>query len=435
MYKAFRLRKLNSFVVVVSFTLFARVFGQTTVQELISTPEKTGGVNYAYPAHEIRLPTPAPDGYEPIYISHFGRHGSRYLVDDAEYKQLVDLFQQADSCDALTALGKDVNKRLIAIWGEAKGKGGELSPLGEEQLLGITNRMFNQHPGVFRKGSLLTAVSTTVGRCIHSMEIVSRRIAELNPDITVVQDADPRHMEYLNHHTKEAVRFRYASDTWKEKYNQFEEAHVQPARMMNSLFSDLNFLNDKITPASLMRKIYNLAGNLQNMTMQISLFDLFVHPELFNLWQCSNYSLYVQYANAAENGGIMMENAKPLLKDIIDKASFYCTTNSFGASLRFGHDGNIIPLAMLLHLQDSYNSVSEPTQFFSAWSDFKVAPMSANIQLIFYRKEGSELILVKFLQNENEVMVPLVQCYSFPFYNWSDVLSFYELKMNERFVQ
>ena len=36
-------------------------------------------------------------------------------------------------------------------------------------------------------------------------------------------------------------------------------------------------------------------------------------------------------------------------------------------------------------------------------SDFKIVPMAANVQLIFFSKKGSDDILVKFMLNEKEV--------------------------------
>ncbi|MDR1202334.1 MAG: histidine-type phosphatase [Tannerellaceae bacterium] len=402
------------------------VSGQASMQEISDTPEKSGGVNYAYPFQHTILKTPAPEGYKPFYISHFGRHGSRYLVGDSEYKHLLDIFQEADSCKALTTLGKDVYRRLRTIWQEAEGHGGELTPLGIAQQKGIAERMYKQYPEVFANNAHITAVSTTIGRCIQSMEILCERLKELNPGLSVSQDADPRHMDYLNYHTPQAVHFRYALDTWKEKYNRFEREHVRPDRMMKTLFSDSIYLKESINADTLLWELYNVASNVQNIQTEISLYDLFEKEELFDLWQCKNYSLYVQYANATENGGIMMENAKPLLKNIIESAHHVIETKGKGAFFRFGHDGNIIPLAMLLHLQDCYNSISEPSEYYKAWSDFKVAPMAGNIQIVFFRKEDSEDILVKFLHNENDILVPLVKSNTLPYYHWNDVIEYYD---------
>jgi hypothetical protein len=401
--------------------------GQTSIQEILDMPEKSGGINYAYPFQDITTKTPAPEGYKPFYISHFGRHGSRYLVSDNEYKHLLDIFHKADSCKALTTLGKDVYSRLKIIWQEAEGHGGELTPLGISQQKGIAERMYKQYTEVFDKNAQISAVSTTVGRCIRSMEILCERLTEFNPDLSISQDTGPRCMDYLNYHTQQAVRFRYALDTWKEKYNQFEKDHVHTDRIMKVLFSDSSYLKEEINTDALLWELYNIASNVQNMQTKISLYDLFEKEELFNLWQCKNYSLYVQYANAAENSGIMMENAKPLLKNIIEGANHIIETKSYGASFRFGHDGNIIPLVMLLHLQDCYNSVSNPSEFYMAWSDFKIAPMAGNIQIVFFKKEGSENVLVKFLHNENEILIPTVKSDTLPYYHWNDVAEYYGL--------
>jgi hypothetical protein len=407
------------------------VSGQTSIQKIFDMPEKSGGVNYAYPSQSICSKTPASEGYKPFYISHFGRHGSRYLIDDNEYKHSLDIFHKADSCNALTTLGKDVYLRLKTIWQEAEGHGGELSLLGISQQKEIAERMYKQYPEVFTGNTQVSAVSTTTERCIRSMEIFCRRLMELKPDLSVSQDSDLRHMDYLNYHTQQAVQFRYATNTWKKKYNQFEKEHVRSDRMMQTLFSDKDYLKKKVNEDALMRELYNIASSVQNMQTEVSLYDLFEMEELFDLWQCKNYSQYVEYANASENNGIMMENAKPLLKNIIDSANYIIDAKRKGVNLRFGHDGNIIPLAMLMHLQDCYNSVSNSSEFYKAWSNFKVAPMAGNIQIVFFRKEGSDDILVKFLLNENEILVPPVKSNIEPYYHWCDLVKFYDSLLSD----
>ena len=81
---------------------------------------------------------------------------------------------------------------------------------------------------------------------------------------------------------------------------------------------------------------------------------------------------------------------------------------------------------MLLHLDGCYNSVSNADEYYKAWSDFKVAPMAGNIQIIFYRKPKSDDILVKFLLHEKEILVPPIKTDMAPFYNWIDVKTYYE---------
>ena len=105
---------------------------QTTFEEVTSNLDKSGGVYYAYPVSEA-LNTPVPEGYEPFYISHFSRHGSRYLIADDDLNQVVDVFDKAHEAGALTPLGKEVRGKLLSFQTEMSGRGGELTPLGERQ--------------------------------------------------------------------------------------------------------------------------------------------------------------------------------------------------------------------------------------------------------------------------------------------------------------
>lgn len=416
-----------------TYTLFISLFagvllsyGQTTPQEVFDTPEKSGGVYYAYPSLEIGKQTPAPNGYEAFYISHFGRHGSRYLISDSDYKSVIDLFEDAKKHNALTPLGNDVLTRLNKVWIEAEYRGGDLSPLGVREQKGIAERAFRNFPQVFTDDAEVHACATTIVRCALSMDAFSERLKELNPKLDITRESSMKYQRYLNHHTKEAIDFRSASDTWKEEHRKFEVQHTNPDRFVKSLFSDPVYILKKVNPEKTMKELFAIANNMQNIETKVSFYDLFEKQELFDLWQIKNYKLYVNDANSALNGGIMFENCKPLLKHIIEDADEKINGNKKGADLRFAHDGNIIPLAMLMHIEDCYNSVSEPTEFYKAWSDFKVAPMAGNIQIVFFKnKTKSDDILVKFLLHEKEVAIPPVKTDMAPYYRWADVKSYY----------
>ncbi|MCX6336593.1 MAG: histidine phosphatase family protein [Bacteroidetes bacterium] len=402
---------------------------QTTKEEIFTSPEKFGGVNFAYPYHANKV-TPAPKGYHPFYISHFGRHGSRYLTSEDEYFNVLKLFKSAKDSNNLTSLGKGALKRIEKICDSVNGKAGQLTPLGISQIKNIAQRMYKNYPQVFSDGANITAVSTTVGRCVKSMNIFCSQLQQNNKSLIINPNAHESHMQYLNHHTKKAVDFRYSQDTWRKEYNQFVQEHVKPERLLKSLFINFSQLPDSLNATEFMFDLFSIAGNLQNTELNISLFDLFEKEELFNLWQCKNYSLYVQYSNAAVNKGIMMDNAKPLLQDIINKADSAIKTNRHGSSIRFGHDGNIIPLAMLLHIENTYASVTNPLDYYRYWRDFEVAPMAANLQIIFFRNKKSKEILAKFVYNEKEVRIPEVYSNIWPFYRWEDVSSYYSSFIN-----
>ena len=399
---------------------------QTSKEEMFSTIEKTGGVYSAYPL-DFAPQTRAPKGYKPFYVSHYGRHGSRYLIGDRDYKWLVDLFEEAHREGALSDLGEDARQRLLKVWEEAEGHGGDLTPLGVRQHRGIAERMYAAFPEAFKGNPSISARSTVVLRCAMSMVAFGDRLKELNPNLRISYEASHKYMDYLNYHTDESNRFTSSTDgPWAEEYRKFEDVHTNPDRLIASLFKDKRFILKKVNPKEVMWGMYWVASDMQNAETKVSFYDLFQPQELFDLWQCINYRFYVGNANHADGKGIVVANAKSLLRNILDSADEAIQKGGIAATLRFGHDGNVIPLVALMQIENCNVAVDDPYEVYKVWSDFKVVPMAANVQIAFFRNEkgSADDILVKILHNEHEVHIP-VQTDQFPFYKWSDVESYY----------
>ena len=50
---------------------------------------------------EADVLTPPPKGYEPFYMSHYGRHGSRWLCGDGEYQDALTPLRKAKALPRL----------------------------------------------------------------------------------------------------------------------------------------------------------------------------------------------------------------------------------------------------------------------------------------------------------------------------------------------
>ena len=100
-------------------------------EEIIQSSEKMGSIYYAYPTPN-GIQTPVPEGYSPFYISHYGRHGSRWMTSDERYLEVIRVFDTFHNKSGLTDLGEDVRLRLQKVWENARGRGGNLTPLGEK---------------------------------------------------------------------------------------------------------------------------------------------------------------------------------------------------------------------------------------------------------------------------------------------------------------
>ncbi len=402
---------------------------QATLDEIRLNPEKSGGIYYAYPATEAQN-TPAPAGYEPFYISHYGRHGSRYLISDRDYRTVIDLLEMADTANALTPAGADLLRRLGPVWEEARGRGGELTPLGARQHHGIAQRMYDAYPQVFADSARITARSTVVMRCAHSMFAFVEGLKEKNPRLAIPRESSERWMSYLNYHSPESNHYTRHRGTWYEENRKFQAAMTRPDRLVASIFSDDDFVLRNVNPEEFMWGLYWVAVDMQNMETADNFLDLFTAEELYDLWQAFNYSFYVTNANHPASHGLLISNAYPLLTNIIESAEEHIAGHTCGADLRFGHDGNLIPLAAALHLQGADAAEADPYKLASKYAGFKVSPMAGNVQVVFFRNADGD-VLVKFLLNESEIAIPL-DTDIFPYYRWSEVKDFYQRQLSEK---
>jgi hypothetical protein len=413
----FKTVKTAAIALAIATAVAPMMHAQTSREEIAATPEKAGGVYYAYPVSES-MNTPAPRGYKPFYISHYGRHGSRYLISDDDYKRMLDRLRDAAEHGALSELGQDVLARLEQVWAEAEGRGGELSPLGVRQHHGIAQRMYKAFPEVFAGTPDITAASTTVMRCAHSMFSFIEGLKELDPSLNIPRESGKRNMNYLNYHSAESGKYSGHDGDWYQDYRKFKDEKTHPDRMVNAIFTDSLYVRRHIDTKDFMWGMYWLTVDMQNMECPVSFMNLWQDDELFNLWEVFNFNFYACNSSYPLADGQHVDNAKNLLRNILETTDDYIATGRNGATLRFGHDGNIIPLAALLQFENCAAYESNPYELYKVYTDFKISPMASNIQIIFFKNKSNDVI-VKFMLNEREVHIPAATD-KFPFYNWTD---------------
>lgn len=398
---------------------------QQALDEIRQNPDLSGGVYYAYKAPTQAL-TPAPKGYKPFYISHYGRHGSRYMLNDMDYQRPLMTLRRADEAGKLTEKGKDVLKRLEEIWKEAEFHGDELAPLGKRQHRGIAERMYRNYPTLFSgKGARVTARSTTSMRVALSMVAFVERLKELDPKMDLDWETSRANMSYLNYHTKRYDDLKKAPDGWQSDHNRFCARGIDATRFAGQLINDPSFFTPPFnTAGSLMSQLFDVAIDLQDMETSIRLYDIFTPEELYQNWLNGNSWFYHCDADSPYNQGTAIESTRPLLQNILDGADKAIRGEGETATLRFGHDGNIIPLCAIMHLKDCDARVDDIFSIDRQWRNYYVSPMGANVQLIFYRKSGNDDILVKILHNELETSIPIPTDMA-PYYHWKDVREFW----------
>lgn len=413
------------FILGALFTAHSR----TTIEDIRQNPLKAGGIYLAYPVSES-LNTAPPKGYVPFYVSHYGRHGSRYLIGDNDYIWVTRLMERADSAKALTPLGLEVTKRLRQLRPMVEGRGGDLSALGERQHRDIGRRCITAFPQAFPDNAEITAKSTIVMRCALSMCAFAEGLKEVNPRLAIPREASMKNMDYLNYHSPQSNYYTRRDGEWAEENRKFKEAMTRPDRLVSSLFADTLFIHKNVNPGELMWGLYWIAVDMQDIESGIDFIDIFTPEELFDLWRSHNYSFYTTNCNHPLSKGLTVANAKNLLRNILESAADKIDRGCVaGADLRFGHDGNIIPLAAILNLEGCHASEGNPYRLHEVYSDYQIAPMAGNIQIVFFKpsKKGTaDDVLVKFMLNEREIAVDDLPTDNFPYYRWADVRDFWQ---------
>ena len=406
-----------------------QTYEKTALEEITADRFLSGGNATDYDRLPRKALTPAPKGYEPYYLSHYGRHGARWLLSERDYSAPINTLRDAKKAGVLTPEGEKALVKLEEIQKTSKGRLGDLSEVGEKQHHGIGKRMVEHFPEIFKAPNIqIDARSTTSVRAILSMIAECEELTAANPTVRIHNEANEANMKYMNASKTSLQRMKEGkAQPIQSKYGAIMR---DPRRLMKVLFTDQDWVYMNVMPTQLMGSLYDIATNQQSHDANTDLLDLFTPEELYRLWNGNNLYWYLNYANAPQTDNVMHWVQANLLKNIIETAD---TVTTKQATLRFGHDTVVLPIVALLELGGLGVAVDNLDELDKYFRSYMVIPTACNVQLVFYRpKKGKQGdILVKALLNENEVTMP-VETDMFPYYKWSDVRAYYLEKLKKQ---
>lgn len=369
--------------------------------------------------------TPAPEGFVPVYISHYGRHGSRYDISATAFLDAIQLLSEADSLGQLTEAGKTLLNHVKTVAEEHEGMGGELTLRGGREHQQLARRMAGRFPSVFADGKKVQAMASTVQRCIVSMANFMAALKGEVPQIDVEMMTGERYSPVVRpggSGTPDPGRHP-ASGKDGLKEGGPGPRKQGPLQGDYSAFLTKVFVSADAIPAdknALVRGVFKAGGLCQDLDfLDIDIFrNYFTAEELFSLWEQENESLYKRWGNSLESGGSYGQKALPLLQDIIAKADAALSGTEMAADLRFGHDMGYMALCNLLGIATRDGRSYPVSEANGHWFSFDIVPMAANIQFVFYTNAEGE-VMVKILRNEEEVTIPSIPSITGPYYDWS----------------
>jgi len=373
------------------------------------------------PTHD----TPAPEGFQPFYISHYGRHGSRADQGWRYYPYLIETLSQAQADSALTPVGDSLlrlTRQINALYGDMPRR---LLPLGQKQHALLAQRMAARYPEVFAVDSpRVRAISSMVPRCIMSMSAFTNALTADHPDIRYTMDCGERFQEYINCRGKLNLTendtpplIDSLTSTMPRGYNE----------SLAKLFVRTSYLPDSMQE-QFIYAVYSTLIYAADFEVEITP-TMFLSEQTFIYYDArTTYHFYIDFCNSPY-GYLRRPYAQLGLNDIISKAD----EGGVVADLRFGHDDPLLALVNSMELEGVGTALPYDS-ILTAWPGAQYLPMAANVQLVFYRQtdslsevrsprcqNGSDEVLVKALYNEQECRIHGLEPVNSYYYHWSDV--------------
>ena len=405
-----------------------------TVSDIIAKTPTYASCNYhVYPDSITTVLTPAPAGKKPFYISHYGRHGSRYISNRAGYETPYVMMQHADSLDELTTVGQQVLHEMNSIMHDTEDRWGELTGTGKRQLENIGQRMVRNFPEVLCPGAHVKCVSTIVPRCIESMGSIAMKMLQECPQLNITMEASKRNQWYMNYQDRQ-LRRGYMTPEAKKAYDAYTKPRMGNSRLMEMIFKNPDIVKEFVDEEFFNYYLMKMALFQFNISYNRNprLIKLFNTDEFYRMWQIDNALWYIQHGASTLNGGRQPYSQRYLLRQLIADADSCIRLNRPGAQLRFGHETVLLPLVCLIGVNGFDLSTSNLDELEAkGWWCSSVFPMGSNLQFIFYRSSPKDQdVLFKVLLNEKEATLPLpTECA--PYYHWNDFRQYCLNKLND----
>lgn len=399
--------------------------GQDAYETIRQDIRKAGNIYYVsdFPDRDL---TAAPKGYKPFYISTYNRHGARYILDESFYNRIKEVLEEGAAEGNLTPVGKKLRERFLAFYPSVKGRGGELTSKGADQMRTLAGRMYSNYPGVFKKkGAHIEAFGSTLDRTMLSMAAFCEALKEKRPDLDIRQESSYADLPFLNpqsgnspYTTSFDRRNRGEGGDWHVPYVGYCNKRLDVNAFIGRYFQNPTKVSGRL---DFMQKLFDFACDGQCLDEDPGFMDLFTEDEILGLWECDNLRYYIWKGRSDESYGRPWKSTWSMLDDIITKTD-QDIADGTAARLRFGHDGCIMSLFCLMGLDGwgqkapDYDSVKE------TWKSYEV-PMASNIQMVFY-KDRKDDVIFKMLYNEKDMELPL-ESVGGPYYRWSDFKEYY----------
>lgn len=394
--------------------------GKTAAELIREDTLRTGNNHRRYECTDLH-DTPAPRGYKPFYISHYGRHGSRSDHQEEPWVRMEKQLRPAYEQGMLTYKGARAYEKVVEMCKASEGMRGMLTETGVREHAGIARRMYGRFPEVFKKGRGVDAKSSTVQRCIVSMASFTTALASCAPGLEFDILTGENYMEYIGNvdgfgeatEGSDKMLSDYKKTLSRDSTSFLAIMFKDPEEGHRLLGDAYHFQKDLVSTAN-----YCQCFDIEDVFHRCMPFEVY-----YDSWSLKNRSLYLKHCNSEEFGDRRMPIMRKLAGDILERADAAVAGNGRAADLRFGHDYPLMGLGGYLDLEGpggrwAFDEIDD--NWFGSW----YICMASNLQIVFYRNKAGD-VLVKCLWNERETRINGLEPLTGPYYRWEDLRAYW----------
>ena len=387
---------------------------QATTEALKEDYLRAGCLFHSYEFDEIK-DSKAPKGFKPFYISHYGRHGSRFHTTEDVFAEALHTLKAAEAESNLTEAGRHLLEQTDSLYNMHKGMWGALAPKGVREQKELARRMAERFPEIFKgKGNKkVECYSSDIHRCIVSLAAFTGSLSAQYPELDFSYESGERASGYLRLERGYAESRAYFYPLMHKEIEKVCDWNG----MMRIIFTDPSKV--KISPYEMSSQIWAAWAICQCIEdVHIDIFKYFTQEQLFTTWKLRSLYYHNTFVRSEKFGEASAMGASPLMQDFISKADAAIASGNTAATIRFGHDSTLMPIASLLGIDEFDDIHSEADPVTEKWDLGKKVCMASNLQLVFYRNKA-EKVLVKIMYNEKETTIPALTPYSGCYYDWT----------------
>lgn len=390
----------------------------------------------------IQKYTPAPEGFEPVFVNYVGRHGARFLTKAGSDITLLQVLSEAEKAHALTKKGVLLKAMVIRFLSIENNNYENISLLGEEEQAGIGTRLYNNYKPAFKGRGLEVQITHKI-RTKQSADAFLRPFAGQKSEFALVKDSDENVLRFYDLSPAYQV-FKNNLSVQLDSLEKDPRMKQTAASVCAKIFTG-NFIQNgvKVTvrqkpvvidAAAITECIYDLYSVQFSIPLEMRKkgytrdsidFGIVLNQKELQWLNFKNGAAdFLEKGAGTDTLGIQVRIAAPLLADFLNSTENLAQKD---AVLRFTHAEAISPFATLLGIRAASVPAASVYDYNRHWKASSIIPLSANIQWIIY-SNGKEK-QVKVLLNEREVALPVKTNY-YPYYRWEDIQHYYLEKLH-----